>query len=90
MLSIASRCLTLAFAFPGESKNSDDTRPGKVNPRQTLTLKADTPLWGLKISKPNLRSFVKNTHIIRITQRLISIIIIQRLISIIIIRFIAS
>ena len=42
MLSITSRCITLAFAFPGESKNSDETRPGKINPPQTLTLKADT------------------------------------------------
>ena len=64
MLSITSRCLTLAFAFPGESKNSDETRPGKVNPTQTLTLKADTRYWGLKTSKLNL-------------QRLISIIIIR-------------
>ena len=42
ILSNTSRCLTLAFAFPGESKSSDETRPGKVNPPQTLTLKADT------------------------------------------------
>ena len=54
MLSITSRCLTLAFAFPGESKNSDETRPGKVNPWDTLKLKADTLKWRLKISKPNL------------------------------------
>ena len=31
MLSITSRCLTLAFAFRGESENSDETRPGKFN-----------------------------------------------------------
>ena len=49
MLSITSRCLILAFAFPGESKNSDSTRPGKVNPRVTLKLKAHRPSWSLKI-----------------------------------------
>ena len=54
ILSITSRCLTLAFAFRGESKNSDETRPGKFNAWDTLKLKADTLKWRLKISKPNL------------------------------------
>ena len=58
MLSITSRCLTLAFAFSGESKNSDETRPGKVNLPQTLILKANTLKWGLKISKPNLQRLI--------------------------------
>lgn len=56
VLSITSRCLILAFAFPRESKNSDSTRPGKVNPRDTLKLEADRPSWSLKIFEALLKT----------------------------------